>query len=221
MILEQYSEPKNNINLIDKNEPFLFQLIVEDLILQGYSILPSALPPDLLNTLSCYQQNLTPHKYADAGIGRQEDYTKVKSIRSDEISWITNDFNAGALWLDWIAKLQSFLNQRLFLGLSTFESHFAHYSPGSFYKRHYDAFRGKVNRVLTVVVYLNPQWDNNDRGEFVLYHDEQDYDGIKVTPNYGTMVVFLSEDFPHEVLPSTKDSFSIAGWFRVNTSQLT
>jgi SM-20-related protein len=32
------------------------------------------------------------------------------------------------------------------------------------------------------------------------------------------LVVFLSEEFPHEVLPTATDRYSIAGWFRVNTS---
>ena len=219
MILETCPDIPNDINLIDKIDVPLFELIADNLTQQGYSIVPNALSPELLNVLFSYQQNLTPNKYVGAGIGRKEDYTKIMSIRSDEISWITNESNAGALWLDWVFNLQSYLNQRLFLGLATFESHFAHYSPGSFYKRHFDAFQGEANRVLTVVAYLNPDWNNNDSGEFVLYRDEQDHEGIKVTPNYGTVVVFLSEDFPHEVLPSTKNSFSIAGWFRVNTSQ--
>ncbi|MDH5172415.1 MAG: 2OG-Fe(II) oxygenase, partial [Gammaproteobacteria bacterium] len=42
--------------------------------------------------------------------------------------------------------------------------------------------------------------------------------GIKVTPALGTVAVFLSEDFEHEVLPARRDRFSIAGWYRVNSS---
>ena len=41
---------------------------------------------------------------------------------------------------------------------------------------------------------------------------------ITVTPNFGTIVVFLSEEFPHEVLPALRDRYAIAGWFRLNTS---
>jgi SM-20-related protein len=40
----------------------------------------------------------------------------------------------------------------------------------------------------------------------------------KVTPLMGTLVLFLSEDFPHEVLPATRDRYAIAGWYRINTS---
>jgi len=39
-----------------------------------------------------------------------------------------------------------------------------------------------------------------------------------VLPQLGTLVVFLSEEFPHEVLAAQRDRYSIAGWFRVNSS---
>lgn len=29
-------------------------------------------------------------------------------------------------------------------------------------------------------------------------------------------MLFLSEEFPHEVLPASRERYSIAGWFRVN-----
>ena len=114
--------------------------------------------------------------------------------------------------------MQRFLNQRLFLGLFSFESHFAHYSPGAYYKRHYDAFQGEENRVLSIVTYLNPSWGNTEGGELVLYCGERDSEGIKVVPLYGTVVVFLSKEFPHEVLPASRDRYSVAGWYRVNGS---
>jgi SM-20-related protein len=52
----------------------------------------------------------------------------------------------------------------------------------------------------------------------VLYKDDADKEGVKVVPLMGTLVTFLSEEFPHEVLPAARDRYSIAGWFRVNTS---
>lgn len=196
----------------------LFGQIANDIEKQGFSIKPAALPEDVANALYVHQQMLENHKYSDAGIGRGDDYVLTEFVRTDEICWITGESDAGKKWLDWTSQLQRFLNQRLFLGLFSFESHFAHYAPGAYYKRHYDAFRGEANRVLSVVVYLNPAWSNTDGGELVLYKDDIDHDGIKVVPLFATIVVFLSEEFPHEVLPAAKDRFSIAGWFRVNTS---
>ena len=197
----------------------LFARIADDLVQQGYSIQPAVLPEPIASALYQHQQTLNAENaYVDAGIGRGDHYVKTEFIRTDEIRWITGESEAGKLWMDWTSGLQSFLNRRLYLGLFSFESHFSHYPPGAYYKRHYDAFRGEVNRVLSVVTYLNPGWGNTDGGELVLYRDDQDQEGIKVVPLYGTVIVFLSEEFPHEVLPAHRDRYSVAGWYRVNTS---
>ncbi|KXJ55114.1 MAG: 2OG-Fe(II) oxygenase [Neptuniibacter sp. Phe_28] len=196
----------------------LFGLIAQDIEKQGYSIRPGALPEELANALLLYQQNLETEKLKRAGIGRGDDYLENKFVRTDEICWITGETEVGKAWLDWSSGLQSFLNRRLFLGLFSFESHFAHYGPGDYYKRHYDAFKGEANRVLSVVVYFNTGWTHEEGGALVLYKDDADKEGVKVVPLMGTLVTFLSEEFPHEVLPATRDRYSIAGWFRVNTS---
>ncbi|MFT6471898.1 MAG: SM-20-related protein [Neptuniibacter pectenicola] len=196
----------------------LFGLIAQDIEKQGYSIRPGALPEELANALLLYQQNVETEKFKRAGIGRGDDYLENKFVRTDEICWITGETEVGKAWLDWSSGLQSFLNRRLFLGLFSFESHFAHYGPGDYYKRHYDAFKGEANRVLSVVVYFNTGWTHEEGGALVLYKDDADKEGVKVVPLMGTLVTFLSEEFPHEVLPAARDRYSIAGWFRVNTS---
>lgn len=195
-----------------------FARIANDLVQKGYSVQPNALPEEVASALFHHQQHLESQHYEDAGIGRGDDYLKTEFIRTDEIRWITGETEAGQQWIQWTTQLKDFLNRRLFLGLFSFESHFAHYPPGAFYKRHYDAFRGEANRVLSVVAYLNPGWGNTDGGELVLYRDDEDCEGAKVVPLYGTVVVFLSEEFPHEVLPASRDRYSVAGWYRVNTS---
>ncbi|WP_100658361.1 2OG-Fe(II) oxygenase [Alteromonas flava] len=196
----------------------LFAAIATDIEQQGYSIRPGALPLEIGDALLECQQSLSQQEYTDAGIGRRDEYTKNDFVRTDEICWITGESEAGQRWLNWASGLQRYLNRRLFLGLFSFESHFAHYAPGHYYKRHYDAFRGEMNRVLSVVVYLNPGWGNEDGGELVLYGDDNDHTGTKVVPLFGTVVVFLSEEFPHEVLPALRDRHSVAGWYRVNAS---
>jgi len=202
-------------NTIDQT---LFGHIADDIENRGYSIRPGALPEYISSSLFSYQQNLNTNKYVDAGIGRGKDFLKTEFVRTDEICWITGESDAGCKWIDWTSRLQRFLNQRLYLGLFSFESHYAHYSPGAYYRRHYDTFRGEANRVLSIVTYLNPGWGNTDGGELVLYRDDQDREGLKIVPLYGTIVIFLSEEFPHEVLPASRDRFSVAGWFRVNAS---
>ncbi len=199
----------------------LFAAIADDLTRQGYSIRPEALPGDLAHSLWQQQQDLDRQQYVAAGIGRGGEHRRSEAVRSDAICWITGDTTAGESWLQWAGALQGFLNRRLFLGLFSFESHFAHYRPGDCYKRHHDAFRGETNRTLSIVVYLNPDWPADAGGELVLYRDDADTTGIRVPPQMGTIVAFLSEEFPHEVLPATCDRYSIAGWFRVNTTAST
>jgi len=36
-----------------------------------------------------------------------------------------------------------------------------------------------------------------------------------VSPNFATMMIFLSESFPHDVFMAHNKRRSIAGWFRV------
>jgi SM-20-related protein len=195
-----------------------FALIADDIERQGYSVRPGALPEPIAAALMSHQLSMHPGMYTDAGVGRGSGYQKTRFIRTDGICWIHGDSPAGRAWIRWAAGLQQYLNRRLLLGLFSFESHFAHYRPGAYYRRHYDAFRGSANRVLSVVAYLNPGWTSDDAGELVLYADDLDRDGTRVVPLYGTVVVFLSEEFPHEVLPAKRDRYSVSGWYRVNTS---
>ncbi|WP_105903103.1 2OG-Fe(II) oxygenase [Vibrio gangliei] len=196
----------------------LFESIANHLADTGYSIHPNALPAGLLHSLHEHLHSMPEYYFKRAGIGRDDNLMLNQFVRKDEVCWINGDSRAGREWLDWAGQLQQYLNRRLFLGLFSFESHFAHYSPGDFYKTHKDAFKGQSNRVVSLVVYLNPDWNKEDQGELVIYQDESNEELIRVTPGFGTIVAFLSEDFPHEVLPANRDRYSIAGWFRVNGS---
>ena len=196
----------------------LFENIAKNLNEKGYSTQPNALSPSLNGLLWEHLQNMSSGNFKRAGVGRENRHTVNDFIRTDAISWINGETKAGEVWLDWAYALQTYLNQRLFLGLFSFESHFAHYGKGDYYKKHQDAFKGEANRVVSIVVYLNPDWTPDDGGELIIYTGESDYSTVSVTPGFGTIVVFLSEEFPHEVLKTNRDRFSIAGWFRLNSS---
>lgn len=196
----------------------LFERIADDIRSKGYSINPGALPAGLTDALMMHLTQLDDARFNPAGIGRDLQHMHNRFVRNDEICWITGESAAGRDWLAWSAGLQAFLNRRLMLGLFSFESHFARYAPGACYKRHLDAFRGTTNRVLSVVAYLNTGWAADDGGELVLYRNAADRDGLRVSPIAGTVVAFLSEDFPHEVLPARRERCSIAGWYSVNRS---
>ena len=149
----------------NRTDEMLFALIAEDIEKQGFSIRPGALPEELATSLFYHQQTMEAEKFKNAGIGRGDEYLKNESVRTDEICWIAGDTDVGRAWLDWTSHFQQCLNRRLFLGLFSFESHFSHYGSGDYYKRHYDAFRGEANRVLSIVAYFNTDWTNSDGGE--------------------------------------------------------
>ena len=152
--------------------------------------------------------------FANAGVGRGDDHAIDKSVRTDRTSWITGSTDGEKEWLKWASSLQGYLNRRLFLGLSSFESHFSYYGKDGFYAKHKDSFRGKSNRVLSIVVYLNKDWMAGDGGELLIYGHHSEEIIMSVEPVLGTVVIFFSEDVYHEVLASKKSRFSIAGWFR-------
>ncbi|WP_053980078.1 2OG-Fe(II) oxygenase [Marinagarivorans algicola] len=196
-----------------------FDAIATEVYLHGFSVQANALPLALAKKLHARMTSLPPEAFERAGIGRHESHQHNQAVRSDRIRWLDSaDVSVDGEWLKWAEQLQQALNRRLFLGLFSFESHFAHYRAGDFYRRHIDAFKGQASRTVSLVVYLNRDWDEACGGELVLYRDREDQKGIQVVPSFAKVVVFLSEEFPHEVLPATRDRYSIAGWFRVNTS---
>lgn len=189
----------------------LFEKIANDLRDNGYSVNEQALPNELC--LALYEKARAKQDFHLAGVGRKQQHTVDTSIRSDAIRWINGDCSTEIAWQEFTEHLKNYLNQCLFLGLSYYESHFAHYAKGAFYQKHLDAFRGQSNRVLSTVLYLNPEWHDSWGGELALYN-EQDQLLETVRPNMAKLVVFLSEEFPHEVKPANSDRYSIAGWFR-------
>jgi SM-20-related protein len=193
----------------------LFKSITKNISNQGYSIHPNALSPRLLSQLVDHLQLMPASHFKSAGIGRESNHMLNDVVRTDAISWINNESLAGEAWLRWTDSLQFYVNRHLFMGLFSFESHFSHYAQGDFYKKHQDAFKGEANRVLSIVVYLNREWLTEDGGELVIYTGIPELYTVKILPAFGTLVVFLSEEIPHEVLTAKRDRFSIAGWFRV------
>lgn len=196
--------------------------LARDIRACGYSVCMDALPPWLVGDLLA-QVRAASGGFARAGIGRQQEHQLNQFVRRDQIRWIEGRSAAEQQWLAWAEQLRLGLKRELLLGLFDFESHFAHYPPGAFYRRHLDSFnthapslRPGGQRVLSLVAYLNPGWGPEDGGELVIYENEQPV--RQVTPLAGSIVCFLSEEVPHEVLPAHRDRYSIAGWFRLNGS---
>jgi len=193
--------------------------IADILTRDGYLVLKDMLDEELLTLLQSQAKSLTQEHWQEAGIGRSNGHQIDRTIRSDKIHWIEGNTAAERLFLDMMDNLRLGLNRRLFLGLYDFESHFSIYQKGMFYKTHIDALKGKSNRVLSTVLYLNNNWAEKDGGQLLIHDESKRCTLASVIPNMGHMAIFLSEKFPHQVLSAQKQRYSIAGWFRVNSNQ--
>lgn len=215
-----FSGNKPLMNLADYlASPDVFERLVTDLRVQGWSMQPTFFSAQLNQDLRADALQLDDTDLKQAGIGRLSDHHKDQRRRRDSIRWIDPETPARQQYLDAMLALRIELNKSLILGLWDYEAHFARYDEGDFYEKHLDAFKGKSNRVLTTVLYLNDDWHDEAGGEIVLY-DEYDHDMEigRFAPTFGRMLIFLSEAFPHEVLLAKQTRHSIAGWFRVNNS---
>lgn len=197
----------------------IFTLIAEAIGERGYALVDGALPPAMVDALFVHQSRLDEAEFSPAGVGRERAHRRNRFVRGDEIAWIEPEQPVGRDFMAWMEQLRLGVNRCLFLGLFDYEAHFARYPAGAFYRRHRDAFGdGSTNRVLSTVLYLNPNWSAGDGGELLLFDGEDTEPLETVQPLYGRLLVFLSERFPHEVLPTRRTRYSIAGWFRVNNS---
>lgn len=181
----------------------------------GHRLLPETMCAALLSEAQESQRRGVMKR---AGVGRGASHRLSTQMRGDSIHWLDGKTAAQVQYLALLDGLRTELNRELFLGLFEFEAHFAHYPPGAFYGKHRDSFAGAASRVVSVVTYLNPDWPEGADGELLVYAENGEDTLLRVRPESGTAIVFLSEKIPHEVLPATRDRYSIAGWFRVNQS---
>ncbi len=135
-------------------------------------------------------------------------------LRGDQTRWFEPDapsrpqqaFNGR------IAALRQSLSRQLMLGLVAHEAHYAVYRPGAGYARHLDCLRASDARVVSAVFYLNADWNQADGGALRLYLG--DGSSTDLYPHAGTLALFLSARFEHEVLPARRERLSIACWMR-------
>jgi SM-20-related protein len=161
---------------------------------------------------------LNQGQFKKAAVGKGDQKQVRAEIRSDEVLWMDPTALSPLQVVFWekIEELKQVLNRRCFLGLKSFEGHFARYPIGSFYKRHVDQFHAVPHRIVTVILYLNDSWTEADGGQLRMYFPQEDgNERIEdVLPVGGRLVVFLSEEIPHEVMPTQKERISITGWLR-------
>ncbi|MBL0707491.1 MAG: 2OG-Fe(II) oxygenase [Sulfurimonas sp.] len=191
----------------------LYPQIIDALVDKGYIVIKNALEKELVSGLITELKD--EKDFTRAGISGAGDLHLDSTKRRDKIHWLDGKTIFQDRYLNFTDTLKEHLNRELFLGLKYYESHFAIYDRGDFYEKHLDAFRNSKNRVVTTVFFLNENWGKSDGGELIVY-DKNDNILAQITPELNTLVVFMSEVFPHEVKPTNRKRYSIAGWFRVD-----
>lgn len=192
--------------------------IVNDVYEQRFCVVDNFISANEIATLVQKINLLSENKQLkQAGIGKNAEHLTNTDIRSDYIYWLDeNDTELQSLFFHFITELTQALNRRFYLGLKEHEFHLALYPPGSFYKKHRDAFKSDDARKITVLLYLNQNWKHEDGGELILYKD--DNSSLTIEPLGGRLLVFESE-MEHEVLLSKANRYSLTGWIK-NKSRL-
>ncbi|HIK63972.1 MAG TPA: 2OG-Fe(II) oxygenase [Henriciella marina] len=196
--------------------------IADDLATKGWTWQPDLMPEKLTRAL---REELIARDAAAAleaaGIGRQDAYQVDRSVRRTRITWFDGSTHAQKEFRAWTEALRIDLNRELMLGLFEMEVCFAVYPPGGFYDRHLDSFAGARNRVVSLVAYLNEDWDEARGGALAVWNEgacEEDAPTARIIPQPGGVVLMLSEAIPHEVEVTQETRYGLAGWWRVNQS---
>ena len=189
-----------------------FDAAADALTTKGWCVLPRLLPEETTAALAeeCAAMHAA-HRMTPARVGGARTTTP---LRGDHTRWFEMNALSEAQrpFVEALEALRHTLNRSLMLGLVESEAHYAVYAPGARYARHLDRLRHSDARVVSAVYYLNEAWDPDDGGALRLYLDEgRTHD---VMPQAGTLVLFLSDRFEHEVLPATRERMSIACWMR-------
>lgn len=194
------------------DRPDEFHAVATALATDGWCVMPDLLTP--AQTLALVAECRAMHAARGLTPARVGATRTATPLRGDSTRW----FEAGALsapqqvFADRIDALRIALNRELMLGLVESESHYAVYPPGASYTRHLDRLRDSDARVVSAVFYLNEGWQQADGGALRLYLGDGSHHDV--LPQVGKLLLFLSGQFEHEVLPATRDRMSIACWMR-------
>lgn len=191
-------------------------VLIDDVATQDWAIMPHCLPTQTAIDL---KQDLIRRQdagqFKKAGVGKVKENKIRTEIRSDETLWWqeTDLIDAQNIYYQNINILRKALNKAFFLNLEEFECHYACYPVGAFYKRHVDSFRQNNSRLISVILYLNEDWQASQGGNLRIYNPDNE-NFIDILPTQATLICMRSDTVWHEVLLATRPRYSIAGWLR-------
>ena len=189
-----------------------FEQIADGLAEAGFAVVDDFLVNteiDAILDLELFREGIV--NFRKAGIGKESQLQINESIRGDYIRWVDkNEAPPPAkVYMDRLQSLGEHLNQSLYLSLKDYEIHFTIYPPGSYYKRHLDQFKKDDHRKLSVICYLNKEWEVQHGGQLRMHLPDKATD---ILPLSGRLVCFRSDQIEHEVLPATRERLSLTGW---------
>jgi SM-20-related protein len=163
--------------------------------------------------LDCLAARRARGEFGAARVGNPANLERRESIRGDFTCWIEAPlFPAEQMLLDDLERLRQELNLECLLGLLELELHYAVYPPGAGYSRHLDQPQGRTQRKLSMVLYLNEDWQPGAGGALRMFDGAASHRDID--PIGGRLVCFMTAEREHEVLLAQRERLSISGWFR-------
>jgi SM-20-related protein len=170
-------------------------------------------PAQIHSLVECAQLRRARGEFDAARIGGNGSLQRREEIRGDSTCWITAPLlPAEQVLLAELEGLRLALNREALLGLFELELHYAFYPPGAAYARHVDQPRGRAQRQVSLVLYLNEGWTPAAGGELRIFEAADGHRDIE--PIAGRLVSFLTPGREHAVLPTRRDRLSVSGWFR-------
>jgi SM-20-related protein len=192
-----------------------FEKIIDGILTQGYGFSDFILSQEEVTALNkAFDLRQQTKQFRPAAVGNQAGKQILTKIRGDLICWLPEEgqFPIETVYFARIQSLIEYFNRTCYLGLLDSEFHYAEYPVGASYKRHLDRFRTDSHRKLSVICYLNENWQPQDGGQLMLYPAENE---IKIVqPIAGRLVCFESDKLEHEVLIASRNRRSITGWLR-------
>lgn len=107
--------------------------VTDGLAAQGWSVTESTLAAEVLGMLEHDCRSLwADDALKPAAVGRAGEQKVMPEIRGDYIRWLEDcpSTEAGDVYLKAMDRLRDTLNRTLFLGLDSYETHYALYPPG-------------------------------------------------------------------------------------------
>lgn len=191
----------------------------------GFCVLDNFISPDTILCLAAEIRALSTNDQMQAARTGRLAATANLKLRGDSIHWLDEN-HASEAQLTYFKEMEGLrcqLNQQLYLGLHSLECHLALYPIGSAYPKHLDRFQlhddsHLAQRQISCILYLNQDWLAEDGGYLRLHLND---DGetklniahLDIAPIAGRLIVFLSDSFYHEVLPTHRARMSLTAWF--------